>query len=208
MILRSKTIDLNKLDALAGAYGLRASGSCHDLKGGAFKGGTRIDFKLELIEATPRDPDVTAKYQRRGYMKTKNGKGQKVRAVCWHGHRDVMKSIFAYDPDARLQSGLGPRSIDYRGAADFERSYPATGDINVGSLVDPRSFRSMCDCEASKPRGIRVFTMKQSDIQQCPHYILSPDHYREDGSCKCDDKLNTIMAEWGYHWSDEEGSWT
>lgn len=30
-----------------------------------------------------------------------------------------------------------------------------------------------------------VRVIKQSDIMRCPMFILVPDHYRDDGSCKC-----------------------
>jgi len=47
----------------------------------------------------------------------------------------------------------------------------------------------------------------QSKLAQCPHYILAAIHYREDGSCKCDDPNETIMREWGYCWSKRTGRW-
>ena len=49
--------------------------------------------------------------------------------------------------------------------------------------------------------------MKQSDIMKCPHYIISPDHYREDGSCKCDDaeERARMVRDWGYSWESFKG---
>lgn len=42
--------------------------------------------------------------------------------------------------------------------------------------------------------------IRQADIMKCPFYILVPDHYREDGTCKCDDPEHRAMMirEWGY----------
>jgi hypothetical protein len=42
--------------------------------------------------------------------------------------------------------------------------------------------------------------IKQSDIAKCPHCIFVASHYRDDGSCKCDDATERAMmiAEWGY----------
>ena len=42
--------------------------------------------------------------------------------------------------------------------------------------------------------------IKQSDIGKCKFFILDPKHYREDGSCKCDDAEHRKMMikEWGY----------
>lgn len=48
----------------------------------------------------------------------------------------------------------------------------------------------------------------QSDIMACPHFVLVAEHYRDDGSCRCDDKTDASMAEWGYSWDDETGRWT
>lgn len=30
-------------------------------------------------------------------------------------------------------------------------------------------------------------TFRLSDLQACPHLILAPEHYRDDGSCRCDE---------------------
>lgn len=45
-----------------------------------------------------------------------------------------------------------------------------------------------------------VRMIKQSDVGRCPFYILVADHYREDGSCKCNDLKyrKSVMSKWGY----------
>lgn len=45
-------------------------------------------------------------------------------------------------------------------------------------------------------------------VADCPHFIFDPSHYREDGSCKCNDKSNTIMKKWGYKWNAKAGLWS
>lgn len=50
-----------------------------------------------------------------------------------------------------------------------------------------------------------VRLIKQSDIAKCPHFIMVPEHYREDGTCRCNDSTHTEMAEWGYVWKN--GRW-
>ena len=37
-------------------------------------------------------------------------------------------------------------------------------------------------------------------IVKCPFFIMVPEHYREDGTCKCDDPEHRRMMirEWGY----------
>ncbi len=46
--------------------------------------------------------------------------------------------------------------------------------------------------------GVKI--IKQSDITACPHVIMMPEHYRDDGSCKCDDPEHRAMMirEWEY----------
>ena len=43
--------------------------------------------------------------------------------------------------------------------------------------------------------------------QQCPHFIMVSRHYRDDGSCRCDDPEHSEMSEWGYEWDDGEYGW-
>lgn len=72
----------------------------------------------------------------------RSGSGRRTVAACWHAHRDVMMDIFAAAPDARLTSALA----DYRGAADFAASFPATGHHNVGSMMEPAAIANCCEC--------------------------------------------------------------
>ena len=48
--------------------------------------------------------------------------------------------------------------------------------------------------------------IKQADMMKCPFAIMMPDHYRGDGSCKCDDpeERKKMIAEWEYSESDFE----
>lgn len=50
-----------------------------------------------------------------------------------------------------------------------------------------------------------VREVKQSDMLRCPHCIMVADHYREDGTCRCNDPTATEMKDWGYEWKD--GAW-
>ena len=47
--------------------------------------------------------------------------------------------------------------------------------------------------------------LRKGTILACSHLILDPSHYREDGTCRCDDPTHTEMAEWEYEWKD--GRW-
>jgi hypothetical protein len=70
--------------------------------------------------------------------------GRRVAAACWHAHRDLFKALFDAVPDAKIISCRAT----YDGRADFERSFEATGDANIGSLFQPLCFRDACDCNA------------------------------------------------------------
>jgi hypothetical protein len=52
----------------------------------------------------------------------------------------------------------------------------------------------------SKLKQASLRVIRQADIRKCPHMILVSEHYREDGSCKCNDPNETVMASWGYRW--------
>lgn len=49
--------------------------------------------------------------------------------------------------------------------------------------------------------------IKQSDIAKCTFFILAAEHYREDGSCKCDDSEHRklMINKWGYKKSHFKG---
>lgn len=51
---------------------------------------------------------------------------------------------------------------------------------------------------------IEIKTIRQADAMRCPFCILVPDHYREDGSCKCNDPeyQKMMIREWGYRKRD------
>ncbi len=55
------------------------------------------------------------------------------------------------------------------------------------------------------PNGVKYARIiKQSDIGRCPHRIMVSEHYRKNGTCRCDDPKHTEMREWGYTWN---GKW-
>lgn len=86
------------------------------------------------------------KYGRRG------NSGQRVKALCWHGHRDLFRYLFAaYDPENAGTIEIRTALATYRGKSDFESSYQAT-DRNVGSLAKPLRYSTACDCDKGEHR--------------------------------------------------------
>ena len=52
----------------------------------------------------------------------------------------------------------------------------------------------------NKRNSPRVTLIKQSDILKCPFCIVDMSHYRDDGSCKCDDPEHRkhMILNWEY----------
>lgn len=49
----------------------------------------------------------------------------------------------------------------------------------------------------------KVREIPQSAMLACPHFILAPEHYREDNSCRCNDESHVEMRTWGYRWNGQ-----
>lgn len=65
--------------------------------------------------------------------------------ACWCAYRDVLSEVFQRFPNAVIVSGNSWR-VTYRGQQGFYDSFPATGEINVGSLFEPVTMPELCDC--------------------------------------------------------------
>lgn len=61
--------------------------------------------------------------------------------------------------------------------------------------------------EGGKPTEVNVRHISQANIGKCPHFIFVADHYRDDGSCKCNDPEEKVMKLWGYTWSKKAKQW-
>lgn len=88
--------------------------------------GRRVRFTLETRDAWKRGSRTSAS-------------GRHMRKASWEAHRDVLRALFAVDPDAVVKTALAV----YCGAADFEREFQATAHRNIGSRMEPRT---MPDC--------------------------------------------------------------
>lgn len=56
-------------------------------------------------------------------------------------------------------------------------------------------------------RELNIRTLAYSSIAKCPHLIITPEHYRADGTCKCNDPNEKVMREWGYSWDRKRKLW-
>jgi hypothetical protein len=175
---------------------------------GIRKDGRAWNFRLALDVSVKKDG--YARYHRTSasyFGENKDGTRRKVASVCWHGYRDYMLEVFERDPDARIKTAWA----DYKGVQGFRELYPATGYRNIGPPIAPIAMSEACACrhsgwlvDLSVEPYANVYLMNQSDIKACPHFIMTPEHYRPDGSCKCDDSEHQefMIAEWGYSKSD------
>ena len=62
--------------------------------------------------------------------------------ACWHAYRDVLRTLFARYPNARVTT----RMVIYRGLAGFHDLYPPTSVTNIGSTVTPAFMPDLCEC--------------------------------------------------------------
>lgn len=142
------------------------------------------------------------------------GRNRLVNAVCWHGHYRFLSELFLRHPNARVISAFDT----WRNAEDFANRAESSGQRNIGAPIAPMQMREACLCSENgdyigtaydvltredtvsyngfELGNVRI--MRQSDIAACPHCIFAPEHYRADGSCRCDDPAHTEMAGWGY----------
>lgn len=76
-------------------------------------------------------------------------------------------------------------------------------------MTTPDGYQEMVYTGVLHPDGTVTDERKlaKDDIRACPWLIMLPSHYREDGSCRCNDPVHTEMAEWGYVWSNSRLCW-
>jgi hypothetical protein len=133
-------------------------------------------------------------------------RGRKVAVVCWHGHYHFMREIFRINPDARIQTSWA----DYKGLESFLTDAPRTGKRNIGPPIDPLYVEDACLCadrgddyitsEKATENAVTHTVMRAMDIKACPHFIMTPEHYRSNGECRCDDPIeqDRLIRECGY----------
>lgn len=181
---------------------------------GKFRG-----FRLLRFRIVPQTgSDIFRKMNQQPF--SNSGKRRRVHAVCWHGHYAFMRTVLELDPTAVFVTGIDR----WEGLRDFMERAWASADRNIGSIMYPDAYRDACNCEAGthsplinkwldkiddnereRCMGIvNVVNMRQSDIMKCPHVIMAPEHYRQDGTCRCNDRSHEEMASWGYVWRTDK----
>ena len=91
----------------------------------------RVTYRLKLRVADSRGDGARASWS-----------GRRTPSLCWHGFRDVIRAIFAVDPNATILTAMAR----YEGSEGFESTYPATAYKNIGSMMQPVTMPELCDC--------------------------------------------------------------
>ena len=224
MLLYSQTLTRDDLERVANAMPVVLFDTDHD-----FTGERRRRIKLNI---RPTAKGTEGDIWRKVKVDQFSGRERRAWAVSWHGFYVFMAAILELDPEAEFKTALA----HWKGRDDFHDRAPMTAGTNWGSLYMPQYAGEMADytptvgemrslaCEIAgtepgehtirfstlHPDGTEtnVRTLPQSKIAACPHFIFAIEHYRADGSCKCDDPAENVMAEWGYTWSPALGRWT
>lgn len=76
----------------------------------------------------------------------RSGSGRRTVSACWHCHRDVMKELFAVNPDCKIVTALAT----YEHALDFQDKYQGTRHKNIGSVNEPQTLQTSCDCKENE----------------------------------------------------------
>ena len=99
------------------------------------RAGTRYRVKLTV-------KDSRGDYGRRGHLRRVDGERRRVAALCWHGFRDFLITLFDHAPYATVRTARAT----YDGVTDFYQKFPATGGTIIGSQADPLRYDEACDC--------------------------------------------------------------
>lgn len=116
--------------------------------------GRQIQFTIRPDRAIdkPKDGFPSRRYQlvrssafpySRGAMGVRRDGRRNVWAVCWHGHREFFRALFAIAPEAIVRvAATGQRYT----AENFEETHVPTGGQNIGSRIEPLYRSEACDC--------------------------------------------------------------
>ena len=199
MIVRG--IDRQAIEDAASGLGLEFDNMRPDGRGWAFR----------LVPRSSR-----AKFARR------SGSGRRLKATCYHGFRDFHLALWRQGAKSITTVGPHGARITYKNVEQFRNDLQAFAIKNVGTMIEPAFMIKLCECDettgtdraiifetvnAETLQTVKVREIQQSAIMRCPFVIIVADHYREDGSCKCDDAGERAMmiSEWEYSESDFNG---
>lgn len=107
--------------------------------------GDNITTHQDMHEDGVRVKRVTGRIRAessRGPGARKSWSGRRTVSACWHAHRDFYRALFAAYPNATVKTMLANYT-----SQNFEDTYRATGNQNIGSLFAPAYMPELCECE-------------------------------------------------------------
>jgi len=131
--------------------------------------------------------------------------------------RRIIRALTGHNPTELHKHYGHPLETSNAGHEHTHNGPHAHRGLGLGLPVDDLSFESDADRQREQigdaiqfgtlhPDGTltNTRTLQQSAIRACPFVIFDPSHYREDGSCKCNDKAEQVkmVREWGYTIAD------
>lgn len=129
--------------------------------------GWRFVLRAEVGVFSRRRPYVRCEHLRHGPIGATacnyGCRPSRMASVCWHGHREFMRALFALAPDARIITGI----VTYKGSADFEATHDDTGYQNIGMQCEPVAYREACDCIDSEARADNTYGADEANGAQC-----------------------------------------
>ena len=101
-------------------------------------------FTLRPIQPNRKPYREYGRYYRRGFHNDRT-----IAAVCWHGHRDFFRALFALAPDCKVQT-RHTRQFTAAGCTwytrqNFEQTFRYS-DTNIGSQMQPMLYSDACWC--------------------------------------------------------------
>jgi len=115
----------------------------------------------------------------------------------------MSRPVNAIGSTAREYAAGDIQSAIERGVAARNANALLMQKLHGGQPSDSIMFGTLHpDGSVTNARNIR-----REDIGKCKFFIMNPDHYREDGSCKCNDREHRAMMirEWEYTEEQFEG---
>jgi hypothetical protein len=91
--------------------------------------------------------------------------GRRIKAACWHAHRDVLLALFLDHPEARVFTSMA----SYVGVEGFKATYPDTAYRNIGSELQPAFMPDLCECDG----GLALPVPQRSSVGVHPRVIAT-----------------------------------
>jgi hypothetical protein len=113
----------------------------------------------------------------RGAGARRSWSGRRMPCACWHVFRDVVRATLTAHPTATFRTRMAHYTAD-----NFESTYPATGCLNIGSLMQPAYMPDLCECSSDirsddeggpRPGGGNYITDRLASV--VPDTDLRPD---------------------------------